>query len=366
MKRLLFFLVLVAGLMLAAVPMVAAQTGAELISLDNSTPGIDIVVASQPGASGALALELSGASVRVTDSAGQTVFTMADKRARQLELRFGPEATTHTVTVERLPGIQQAYVRATPQDDLTTVADFALVNQAALAPGQGVEALVGVSAASSAIHFTVPDGQPARLVASFSGAQLAGQIDDAAGVAVARLSASLIDGLSITLDGGQYSVDMASSDTSIDALTITSLTAAASSSLPEAVVMSAAPTPQPEVVAQPAAPAAACSIQIASAVEVHTGPGVSYSLMGYAPRGITLLVGGISRQQDWILVGDGQVSGWVQGVPGQVTGDCTLVPTVDVPAPQANTAPAGPSQTTSNPVPAGEHEENEHESGDGD
>lgn len=359
MKRLLVLTLLTAGLAFPAVTRAQAQSGGDIIPLNDSAPGIDIVVNSQPGASGALALQLSGASVVVSDSAGQSVFQMADPRAHALELRFGSGATSHTVTVERLPGFSEAYVRATPLDDLTAVSDVTLVGKSSLSVGEGVEALLGASAAHSALDFTVPDGQFARLVASFSGAPLSGQIVDGAGTTVASLNPSLIDGLSIALESGKYALDLSSAETTVDSLASASVTAAAVPDLPAAVAVTVPPAEiavQPEVAIQPATPA--CTIEISAISEVHSGPGATYSLMGYAPRGITLQVGGINRDRTWILVGDGNVSGWVQGVPGSVSGDCTQITTFDIPAAQTNSAPSL-SAPSANPVPAGEREEHE-------
>jgi hypothetical protein len=359
MKHLLVLTLLAAGLAFPAMTRAQAQSGGDIIPLNDSAPGIDIVVDSQPGASGALALQLSGASVVVSDSAGQSIFQMADARAHTLELRFGAGATRHTVTVERLPGFSEAYVRATPLDDLTAVSDVTLVGKSSLSVGEGVEALLGASAAHSALDFTVPDGQLARLVASFSGAPLSGQVVDGAGTTIASLNPSLIDGLSIALESGKYALDLASTETTVDTLASSSVTAADVPDLPAPVAVTPQPVEppaQPEAAVQPAA--AECVIQITAISEVHSGPGATYSLMGYAPRGITLQVGGINRERTWILVGDGNVSGWVQGVPGAVSGDCTQITTFDIPAAQTSSAPSLSAPST-NPVPAGEREEHE-------
>jgi hypothetical protein len=97
--------------------------------------------------------------------------------------------------------------------------------------------------------------------------------------------------------------------------------------------------------------------------EVHSGPGATYSLMGYAPRGITLLVGGVSKDGQWTLVGDGRVSGWVPGVPGTVSGDCTQIATYDI-GPAPATQNAAPSLSTAPQPPAGEQEHEGQEAGE--
>ncbi len=354
MKRLFAGLVFVLSLMLA-VSGVAAQASGEVMPLNDATPAIDIIVTPQPGASGALSLDLSGASVLVNDAAGQVVLQMADKRVHQLELRFGPSSSTYTVTLERLPGLGEAYVSATPIDDLTAVASYADTNQNNLQIGQGLDALIS---SASTVDFTVPAGAYGRLVSSFAGGALSGSVVDATGVNVARLNPSLIDGISLTLEGGNYAVNLASADASVDTQTAISVTMSAAPVLPQPMVVSTVP-------ATPAPQAVACTIQLTAVVEVRTGPGTTYSLLGRAPRGITLLVGGVSPQRDWILVGDGQTSGWVQGVPGQVAGDCTQVPTLDVAAPQSSVAPAASAQNTTSAT-TGEHEDGAdeaHESG---
>ena len=182
MKRLLILVLLASSLVLATATHAQSSSG-QVIPLTDAAPAMDIVVQSQPGASGALALQLSGASVLVTDAGGQTIFQMADQRAHELQLRFGPDATSHTVTIARLPGIQQAWFSATPLDDLPAVDDTTTpVNENRLQIGQSLEALISADQTPGAIAFAIPDGQFGRLVSSFSGAPLDAQILDAAGV----------------------------------------------------------------------------------------------------------------------------------------------------------------------------------------
>ena len=73
-------------------------------------------------------------------------------------------------------------------------------------------------------------------------------------------------------------------------------------------------------------------------------------------------MGGVSKDGQWTLVGDGRVSGWVPGVPGNVSGDCTQIATYDIgPAPASNSAP---SLSTAPQSPAGEQEHEGQEAGE--
>lgn len=365
MKRLIVIVLLASTLALPAISAAQSQSAGNVIPLNDSSPAMDIVVNSQPGAAGALVMQLSGASVTVSDASGQSVFEMADRRAHELQLRFGAGSSSHTVTVERLPGVQEAYFSATPVDDLLAIGSIASSEQGSLQVGQGLDSAVS---ATTDVPFAIPDGQIGRLMTSFSGYPLSAKIVDSVGIEVARLNPSMIDGLSITLDGGQYALGLINTDAATQAQTSTSVTAASLPSLPDPVEAAAQAT-QAEAAAPATAPT--CLIQLTSSAEVHSGPGFNYSLMGYAPRGITLLVGGVNRQGDWTLIGDGTTSGWVNGAPGIVSGDCSQVATYDIPPANTNAAPnlsANPQQPSgereSGEHESGEHESGEHESGD--
>ncbi|HEX2905792.1 MAG TPA: hypothetical protein VHO69_02950, partial [Phototrophicaceae bacterium] len=105
MKRLLFplfFLILV-----TALP-AFAQDNANLITLNDATPAIDVVITLPPDTTGTIALDFSGAAVRLTDANKNVVFKAADSRLHGLELNIAPNSNAHTLTVERLPGLAEA------------------------------------------------------------------------------------------------------------------------------------------------------------------------------------------------------------------------------------------------------------------
>ena len=50
-------------------------------------------------------LDVSMASMSLTDASGSIVFSSADPRVHHLELSITPNSGTHTLTIKRLPGV---------------------------------------------------------------------------------------------------------------------------------------------------------------------------------------------------------------------------------------------------------------------
>ena len=144
MKRYTVLIVLV--LALVSIQSAFAQDNLnQTITLNDATPGIDVVVSTPPDTTGAIALQLSGASVTVTDTTGASVFQVADARVHGLELHFAPGSQTHTVTMERLPGVSEAYVTAISQLDLTPVTGMQIITTGPIITGQEMDTRLTVN-----------------------------------------------------------------------------------------------------------------------------------------------------------------------------------------------------------------------------
>ena len=103
MKRLTLFALLLFALSLSAALPALAQADANLITLNDASPAIDVVITLPADSTGTVALEFSGAAVRLTDATNAVVFSAADARLHALELNIAPNNGSHTLTVERLP-----------------------------------------------------------------------------------------------------------------------------------------------------------------------------------------------------------------------------------------------------------------------
>lgn len=111
----------------------------DVITLDDSTPGIDVAVSSTAGTTGAVSLGLSGVSVNVIDDMNNSGLELADQRVHGLELHFSPQATTHSIQLQKLSIVQTAYVSVSSQMGLTPAQETTLINTPSLAIGQEVD-----------------------------------------------------------------------------------------------------------------------------------------------------------------------------------------------------------------------------------
>ena len=102
MKR--FLIPLLFLLLLGALPALA-QDNTNLITLNDATPAIDVVITLPPDTTGTVSLTIAQAAITLTDSANVVVFHAADARLHAVELNIAPNSGSHTLTVERLPGM---------------------------------------------------------------------------------------------------------------------------------------------------------------------------------------------------------------------------------------------------------------------
>ncbi len=370
-------LLIASGVSPFAVKRAAAQTDPNLIALNDATPGIDVVITFPPDTTGAVALELSGAAVTVTDSAGNTVFLMADARVHALELHFAPNATPHTLSVVRLAGITEGYVKVTSQNDLTTDTGLVLIDGEMVAPGQELDTFLDATTPNSAVSVSLPtDGSTSTITASFPGAPVTAQLVDNAGVAVATVYAGSIDGLRLALDGGDYQMIMVNTNPNQHTLAAVSAVPSNPSTLPVAVATSTNTTTVAQTVpdqstGQAAASVGACTLTIdVSSANLRSGPGTGYSILDYGFRNETYAVGGTNTEQNWLLIGLANGSAWVDRTLGTVSGGCNALTVYNIPLRMASSVPQIALQPASGSAyhddDDDENESEEHEEGDHD
>ena len=370
-------LLIAGGVSPFAVKHAAAQTDPNLIALNDATPGIDVVITFPPDTTGAVALELSGAAVTVTDSTGNTVFLMADARVHALELHFAPNATPHTLSVVRLTGITEGYVKVTSQNDLTTDTGLVLIDGEMVAPGQELDTFLDATTPNSAVSVSLPtDGSTSTITASFPGAPVTAQLVDNAGVAVATVYAGSIDGLRLALDGGDYQMIMVNTNPNQHTLAAVSAVPSNPSTLPVAVATTTNTTTVAQTVpdqstGQAAASVGACTLIIdVSSANLRSGPGTGYSILDYGFRNETYAVGGTNTEQNWLLIGLANGSAWVDRTLGTVSGGCDALTVYNIPLRMASSVPQIALQPASGSAyhddDDNEHEREEHEEGDDD
>src|SRR5574339_274245 len=116
MKR--FLIPLLFLLLLGALPALA-QDNTNLITLNDATPAIDVVITLAPDTTGTVSLAIAQAAITLTDSANAVVFHAADARLHGVDINIAPNSGSHTLTVERLPGITEASVSVASMPELT-------------------------------------------------------------------------------------------------------------------------------------------------------------------------------------------------------------------------------------------------------
>jgi uncharacterized protein YraI len=365
------FLLVGGGLLALPHTTTQAQSNSEVITLDDATPGIDVVVSAPAGTSGVIGLEIAQASVLVTDAAGGTVFETSDPRVHAVELRFLPDAGTHTLSIERLPGMANAYVRVVSQLDLTDLGPAQVVSTAGLNLQQEVDLPLMAASPVNQASVTIPPETRATLVASVPGGAVLTQVVDSSGSPVATLYNSLFDGLALTLDSGTYNVSLLNNRAGTDTVANVKLMPATPGLLSDLVMVSNETTQGGALDGQAAA-TPNCTVAInASSINLRSGPGTGYTVLEYGFRGQELPVGGTDTSGSWFVVGTEGGSAWMSGTLGILHGTCSDLPVYDIPYREAQQAqiivqqPSGGTvaqpQTNAFPLAFGEHEEHEHE-----
>ncbi len=201
---------LILGLVVSLfLPQISLAGDDGVITLNDDTPGLTILVNSPPHTTGVVYLEIRGASVEVTDGAGATIFQLADERVYAVELRFAPTDQQHTITVERLADFPTAYVTVHPHSRLR---DFGAAD-----PITGNNILMLQQATTLELtddvpgtHFALvsPANTVVALSVEFARKQLTSQVIDNSGVAMATVYDGGIDGFSLVMLGGDYSLSL--------------------------------------------------------------------------------------------------------------------------------------------------------------
>lgn len=319
-----------------------AQTGGDLIVLNDSTPGIDVVINPSPNTTGVIALEIENVSVTMTDAVGNVVFETNDPDLAGIEFSFAPNAGQHTLIVERLPGASQGYARITPLAEMSApVNRLELVDTAALALAQEADYPLNAASPSSVVGFAVDNTTPATITARFPGAPVTAQlVNTPDNRVVATLTGSLIDGIRFQVTEGMYELVLLNNNPAQNTVANVSFVPAEESDFDAMVAQAEAAntTTLTTTAAGSSAAVAAptCTLAIsASSVNLRSGPGTGYSVLDYAFRGDVLPVGGISTQSNWLLVGHNDSSGWIAGDLGTLAGSCADLTAYDIPYSEA-------------------------------
>ena len=327
MKRLLLSLIL---LFLFALPALAQEN--EVITLNDATPAVDVVISLPPDTTGTIGLNFDGASIRLTDADNTTVFSAADPRLHALELNIAPNTGPHTLIVERLAGAPEAYVSILSLPELSIPGAPVLVQSSQLALNQEVSLPLDATHPGDSVAVSIPPDTTGLISTSFPGASATTQLVDAQGVVVAESYSGHVDGMNMVIDGGDYDFTVLASNL-VNRITtgVRAVPADQNGFVPVQIPVSAPPAQSSESVC-------VASIAVNSA-NLRSGPGTGYSVIDYGYRDENYFVGGVNPQNSWVVVGLDSGSAWLSESVTRLSGTCDQLPVFDVPLRDAQPAP---------------------------
>lgn len=313
---------------------VLAQDNANLITLNDATPAIDAVITLPPDTTGAVSLEIANAAVKMTDANNAVVFYAADPRIHAIELNIAPNTGAHTLTVERLPGMSQAYVRLKSLPELNVSGTVTLTNGTAISLNQEVYLPLDANAPGGTTSVSIPNNTVGVVTAVFLGAHATTQLVDDSGVVIAQSTDGHIDGVSYALDGGRYAFTLVGRG--LTKPIVTSVRAVSAEEV--GVTVLEVPTQPPSLVATPTANTTASTTAMAcnavvqrSSVNLRSGPGTAYSVLGYGYYNESYLVGGRNPENNWIVVSTDNGSAWMALSNASLQGACENLTVFNVP-----------------------------------
>jgi hypothetical protein len=312
-------------LLLGLTALPAAQNN-DLITLSDSQPSVTAEIALPKNTTGALVLDLSQASVTLTDSQGKVVFQEADARVRGVELSIAPNTDQHTLTVQKLPGAPAASVRIRSLAWLTdtrvnqqTVSDRVGLDQARTLP-------VTTQPAGVTTRISLPSGTPGVVNLVYTGISGSLQVQDSAGSLVARADRD-IDGINLVLDPGEYSLTLQAAQIQTGATATLQVAGAAAKGF---ALLNPPAAPEPVNQQQQPPPAQQTADCLATVVpqmaRMRVGPGTDYQPIGIAGQGQSFLVTGVNPDASWLQVSTNLGDAWVSRDLMQVSGGCNNVP----------------------------------------
>lgn len=322
-----------------------------------------------PDTTGTVSLAMAQAAITLTDSANTVVFHAADARIHAVDLNIAPNSGSHTLTVERLPGSTEAYVSVASLPELNINGSVEHVEGAVVTLNQEITLSLDASTPGGTTTVNIPDGTIGVVTATFPGSSATTQLVDAQGLVVARSAGGHVDGVNLVLDAGNYEFTVLGSS-----LTSTVVAGVRVVSAEDAdVAILEAPTSTASVAAD--TPGAACTAVVtSSSVNLRSGPGTGYSVLGYGYFNENYAVGGRNPENNWIVVGTDNGSAWMALTGVNLQGGCDVLTTFNIPLRDAEIAPIiittpsypGDDDDEHEDHEDSEHDDDEHEEGDDD
>lgn len=183
------------------------------------------------------------------------------------------------------------------------------------------------------VHLAVSSPSGGTIIALFPGAQVAAQLTDNSGEIVTSLDAGKIDGISLTLDTGDYDLALLNTNLDVPVIAAVGLVLELQENLPEPVILNEA-TPASTMTTEPVSQ---CTLQIVNqSGEVRSGPGSIYNGLGFVMRGNVFPVVGTTSDALWLFISGGQATAWIDRQLGTLDGNCQDITSDDVTVQQGN------------------------------
>lgn len=321
----------------------AQQSTNSLITLDDSSPTANVVVTLDNNAPGVVYVEMNGAQATVTDTVSPDTLVIRDKRVSAFSFQLRQGAPTHILRLERLTGVPSAQVYIQAEAALPPI----------IGASQAVSFLAsGATGSTSATMHVAPaamvpvtiSGSSNMLSVQFADQPETMQLFDGSGtIILTKDPDNALGGLTINLAPGQYNLSIANSDPSTQSDIHLGL-----STPPTSQLALLAPAATPTIVP--------CSAHIvATTVNLRSGPGVGYSILGYGYQNDVMVVGGVNSQGGWLLVQTKVGAAWVSAQTVATNGNCSGLTAFNIPlrgAPVSVTVTAQPNPVVIVP-PAG-------------
>lgn len=366
MKRIAIMIVLALALV-AAVPAFAQNSG-DIITLNDATPAIDVVISLPADTTGTVALDVSMALVTLLDANGSSVFSAGDARIHALELNIAPNSGSHTLRVERMPGAAEAHVRIASLPEMTLNGTAQLITGLVVGMEQEVSLPLSTDHPGDTVSVNIPAETMGVLTATFPGAAGTSQLIDGSGLMLAQSVGGHVDGLNVMLDGGDYLFTLLG--TNLVEPVVAGVRTVSADSAGFALMLtpeSATTVTTADTTNATTSTVSVCNAVItSSSVNLRSGPGTGYSVLDYGYRNQTMVAGGRNIEDNWVLVGMDTGSAWVASMGVQLQGECGALAVYDIPLRDAQPAPlviTVPNQAGGFGE-AGEYEDEEHEEGE--
>lgn len=325
MKR---FLIPVFFLLLLGSAPALAQDNTNLITLNDATPAINVVITLPPDTTGTVSLTIAQAAITLTDSANAIVFHAADARLHAVDLNIAPNSGSHTLTVERLPGMIEAYVSVVSLPELSVNGTVEQIAGTSVTLNEEVTLALDANTPGGTTTVNIPAGTTGVVTATFPGSNATTQLVDAQGVVVAQSAGGHVDGANFVLDGGNYEFTVLGSGLTSTVVAGVRVVSAADA----AVVILEAP-------ANVASIANCTAVVTSSSVNFRSGPGTGYSVLDYGYLNENYVVGGRNPENNWIVVGTDSGSAWLTLTGVNLQGACDALTVFNIPLRDAEIAP---------------------------